>query len=49
MYLRQQRPQQAIEVFSALLQADSNYVRAYNNLGYAYLAINQPQRAIQTY
>ena len=36
-------------VFRALLQADSSYVRAYNNLGYAYLAINQPQRAIETY
>tara|TARA_B100000315_G_scaffold135923_1_gene125187 strand:+ start:19003 stop:19770 length:768 start_codon:yes stop_codon:yes gene_type:complete len=49
IYFRQNKYQEAIESFEKALQLDKNYVVAYSNLGYTYMALKEWNNAIQSF
>ena len=49
VYFRQNKYQEAIESFEKALQLDKNYVGAFSNLGYTYMAFKEWNNAIQSF
>ena len=49
VYFRQNKYQEAIESFEKALQLDKNYVGAFSNLGYTYMALKEWNDAIQSF